>query len=479
MMRFDAPAGAWLAALVTGALFALSLDVGPVGPLILIAPVPVLVVALRSQHTGLIALVAFAARTLGASGVVLAYAGQIPIAILIPAIVPYALAFTLSVLSVRYAARRAPLWMALLAFPATAAAFEFLLGQVSPNGSFGAIGYSLIDVLPIAQLASLGGVTMVSFVASLVAMGIAWLIAMRGQWRAVAWIVGVPCVATVVFGVWRLSQPYDAEARVALGAMDALTMRAVRDEKSALEVAAAYADLVRRLAHTAPAPQFIVLPEKVFAERTQWASGSLAVLQQVVDQTGVTVVAGFDEDLDAHRRGNTARVLAPQTSAMTYLKRRMVPGLENEFTPGQQSLIDEHRGFAVCKDMDFPAMIRDYGQRGTTLMLVPAWDFIKDARMHSRMAVMRGIENGFAIARAAAMGRLTVSDGFGRIVAERTTVADEATTLTATVGLASLRTFYATHGDVFGWLTVAVSLLILSMAFVLRRSNAPHAAPPG
>ena len=33
-------------------------------------------------------------------------------------------------------------------------------------------------------------------------------------------------------------------------------------------------------------------------------------------------------------------------------------------------------------------------------MLVPAWDFVVDAGWHGHIAVMRGVENGFSIARA-------------------------------------------------------------------------------
>jgi hypothetical protein len=34
-----------------------------------------------------------------------------------------------------------------------------------------------------------------------------------------------------------------------------------------------------------------------------------------------------------------------------------------------------------------------------TLMLVPAWDFNADGWLHARMAVLRGVEGGYAIVR--------------------------------------------------------------------------------
>jgi apolipoprotein N-acyltransferase len=56
----------------------------------------------------------------------------------------------------------------------------------------------------------------------------------------------------------------------------------------------------------------------------------------------------------------------------------------------------------ICKDMDFPGLSREYGQDDTALLLVPAWDFELDGWLHGRMAILRGVESGFSIARAEA-----------------------------------------------------------------------------
>jgi hypothetical protein len=48
-------------------------------------------------------------------------------------------------------------------------------------------------------------------------------------------------------------------------------------------------------------------------------------------------------------------------------------------------------------------------------MGVPAGDFGVDDWQHSRMAVMRGVENGFAMVRPAHDGLVIASDAFGRL----------------------------------------------------------------
>jgi len=76
------------------------------------------------------------------------------------------------------------------------------------------------------------------------------------------------------------------------------------------------------------------------------------------------------------------------------------------------------------------------------------------------------------------MGRLTVSDAFGRIVAEQITDPSRASRITTTVGLVKLRTIYTRFGDLFAWLMVAsAGLIVLASATKFRSSVRGHAPP--
>jgi apolipoprotein N-acyltransferase len=64
-------------------------------------------------------------------------------------------------------------------------------------------------------------------------------------------------------------------------------------------------------------------------------------------------------------------------------------------------------GVAICKDLDFPGYIKDYGKAAVLVLFVPAWDFIKDDWLHSRMAVFKGCgKMDFPVVRTAREGRL-------------------------------------------------------------------------
>ncbi len=469
----DTTAVAVLCTASTGALYAASRDIAPFGPLVLIAPIPILLYALSAARTWRAFATAFVARGLGASAFIYAYADALPASILALATVAASLEFATVVVLTRLATERLPAWAATLSFPLLATATEFLLQIPSPHGTFGALGHALIDVLPLVQVASIGGVAAVSFVAALIPMTITLLLYAPSRWRPVLAVGASPILIVTLYGLWRLSIPYEDRARIALASIDALTFRAVEDPSQGSNVAAAYAELIQ--AFQEQQLEAVVLPERVFVDSPGSAASANALLQDAADRIDARIVAGFDEVLDDGQHANTARVFSPQAPRHTYVKRRLIPGLESGLAPGHESLLIDDRGVAICKDLDFAPMIREYGERGARLMFVPAWDFTLDGRMHARMAVMRGIENGFAIARAAAMGRLTASDAFGRIVSEAITSSRGPTMLVADVGLVSKKTIYSRIGDVFAWLVVAgASALLIAMMRASRKEARPN-----
>ena len=127
-------------------------------------------------------------------------------------------------------------------------------------------------------------------------------------------------------------------------------------------------------------------------------------------------------------------------------------------------------GAAVCKDMDFPNPSRAYGAADLGLLLVPAWDFVDDGWLHDRMAVMRGVEYGFPIARVAKQGLMTVTDDRGRVLAERSSRATRPfSSLIADVPVRHEQTLYARFGDWFAWLCLAAAALCIAAAARPRR----------
>ena len=460
-----------VSAVFTGVLFLASLDVGPWGPLALLAPVPLLIYALCAPRAITVALAAAGARAIGLAGIVFVY-DDFPLAAMLAFVAAFSLIYAAIVVLTRWLARSTPSAIAVFSYPLLLVTSEYLFGLISPHGSFGAMGYALVDVLPLLQAASVGGVQALTFCVALAPMTVALAVASPKQWRAAVTAGAIPLVLIACAGALRLNQSYDSKTRVALVGLDKYEGRAYRSETEALETARAFAGEVRKL--VLEKPKYIVAPEKQLGGARE-AGASSALLAEAVAGQPVTLVAGFDEVLADTTRINSAQIFAPGKSLQRYVKRRLIPGLELGYSRGPGPLVMDTQGVAICKDMDFPDMVRGYGERGVDLLLVPAWDFVRDGRLHSRMAVVRGVENGFAIARSAAAGRLTASDRYGRVIAEAITSPARPVTVVTDLGTRAGGTWYLRLGDAFAWVCMAALALLLSWrAIRSRTSGAVH-----
>jgi len=126
---------------------------------------------------------------------------------------------------------------------------------------------------------------------------------------------------------------------------------------------------------------------------------------------------------------------------------------------------------AICKDLDFPGLVRDYRTSGARALLVPAWDFAGDAWLRSRIAVLRGVEYGLPVLRSTRTGVLTVSDTRGRVLAETRTGSAAYVSVVADVSLAPVSTMPTLLGPWFAWLC-----LVLLAGVVLLRLRRPRPA---
>jgi apolipoprotein N-acyltransferase len=146
----------------------------------------------------------------------------------------------------------------------------------------------------------------------------------------------------------------------------------------------------------------------------------------------------------------------------------MLPPFELNLKPGTSlTLLSEAAvpiGVAICKDMDFIHPALDYGRAGVGLLLDPGWDFNVDRTWHGHIAIMRGVEGGYAIAHAAKDGFLTVTDNRGRILGEVRTDKGEFASLLVDVPLRHDQTVFDRCGIWFPWMAL---LLLLAAAVQL------------
>jgi len=376
-----------------------------------------------------------------------------------------ALAFTGVVLLMRALVGRGRHLLATLAVPAGWTALEHVVSRVSPHGTFGSLAYTQMDCLPVVQLASLLGTSGITFLLMLVPSALAILTlpaAARDRGRVV-WTTAGAVTLALGYGGWRLVREEQARPSVTVGlaAADRPEQPAHVGTDEGQRLLAHYARASEGLA--ARGAQVIVLPETIVRVA---ADGVAAVRGRF---TGVTeqriVVLGADLQA-ATGEANAAIAFEPgRLQPAVYAKQHLLQPFESRYQPGGELTLLSTRwgplGLAVCKDMDFSGLGRRYAERGASMLLVPAWDFTADGWLHSRMAVLRGVEGGFAVARAARGGRLTISDDRGRVFAEATSAQAPVASVLAPVRVGPAGTPYVKLGDGLGWLSCGLLALAL------------------
>jgi apolipoprotein N-acyltransferase len=462
-----------LAVALTAILTWFGTGLHPWWPLLWFAPLPVLVLAAGASwwRAAIAAAIAWLGGMFGLWHDLHAVL-PLPTAVFVQFCATEAAVFTLGVLLYRALLRRDAYGFAVIAFPAVRVAYEYLLAISGPHGTFGSLAYTQVEFLPVLQLASVTGPWGITFLVLLLPAALATAWQLRGTRGRALWIASAAVAAVAVvlaFGAVRLvGDASGPQVRVGLVASDPPTSPPIAGEGA---VTTALLDAYARSAEAlaAQGAQLIVLPEKLGVVVDPGTRDSDARFQALADRIRAVIAVGLVHAAGASSY-NEVRIYTPGAPVQVYAKHHLLPPFEPFERGTALSLLSQPLGtwgVQICKDMDFTALSRDYGRAGAALMVVPAWDFGADGVLHSRMAMMRGVESGFGIVRAAKRGNLTVSDNRGRILAEAASDAAPFSTLLARAPAVHAETLYLRFGDWFAWLTLAG--LALAIVLLLRR----------
>lgn len=445
------------AVLISSALYFYSTGLNGFGILLFIAPIPILILAnhvsVRMAFTA--SVIAYAVGGLNMVG----YLNMlVPVPLTIIFILVPSIAFAFSVISSRAATLRARPWLAVFAFPAAWTSYEYLLSLASPNGTAGSIAYTQTDYLPLIQVSSLTGIWGITFMVTLIPAAVAVLWHVRDFPKKMFQVVAVPAILilfVIIFGFISLERPESNQSiPVGLAESDTSVQHFGSAEiQEALPVVRAYAQRAAELAEKGA--QIVLLPEKFVGITSRYDTTVYSVFKETSRAGKAIIIAGFNH-IESPLSLNEAVVFLPLEMTLHYEKRYFVPGIELNYLRGRTPLVFQYDGVnigvEICKDMDFPSWSREYGKRDVKVLFVPAWDFSVDGRFHSRMAVMRGVENGFSIVRCTQQGLLTVSDCKGKVIAEKVSGPDAILQSSISPGIGE--TFYSAAGDWFAWLNV-------------------------
>lgn len=382
---------------------------------------------------------------------------------------------------------------ALLLAPVAWVATEMARSHALYRFAWCLLGYSQQENLPLIQIASWTAVYGVSFLVAAPSAALAYAVAARSRNRGGLAVLGAAGLVGLAWlhGTRVLASPLPSGPSVRVGLVQADIRQDEKwDPRRAGSNVEAHVDLTKAAAERGA--RFVVWPESalpfLFDRSPELAQG----LRDLARSRGLYLLFGNDDVEDtsgAPRIWVGAKMLGPDGElALRYHKMRLVPFGEyvplqplitlggrfaarlvsraGEFAPGTEFSLGRLDGHAVsvfiCYEAIFPDLVRGFRARGAELLVNitnDAWYGTTSAPyQHFAMAVFRAVENGAWLVRAANTGISAVVDSRGRVV-ERTGLF-ERTLLVRDVPLMGGETFYSRHGDVFGWLCVALAALL-------------------
>jgi len=127
----------------------------------------------------------------------------------------------------------------------------------------------------------------------------------------------------------------------------------------------------------------------------------------------------------------------------------------------------------ICYEIIFPGLVREFVDEGADLLVTitnDAW-FGRTAApyQHFSMAVFRAVENRVPVARAANTGISGFINSKGRIIRKSDIFVESA--LTVEIKRRDSKSFYTKYGDVFAWLCITGSLLMLFNEVRIKRKD--------
>ena len=381
-----------------------------------------------------------------------------------------------------------------LVLPLAFAATDLFNALLSPYGSWGSLAYTQYDNLPLIQIVSVTGTAGVVFLIAWFAAVVNWAWEHHFSWKRVGFEVSiVAAVFSLVVlsgGVRLAARPRNAvTVRVA-----GLTVRAGDARRSMgllLNPDPTPADL--KAVHSATTALLDTLLQRserevrAGARIVAWSEANGLVMKQeepallarakeFAVRTGSYVFLALAAAAPGSPRYEN-QLIAIDPAGQTgfrYHKARPVPGdLEMGADRSVPKPIPGPAGGriagAICFDMDFPQLIRRAGRAGADILIAPSSDWLEIDPMHSRMAIFRGIENGFAVVRPTDKGLSVAADCQGRVLAAADYFASADHRIVAQVPTLGVRTFYAAAGDLFAWLCVLALAGLVALAQGMRR----------
>lgn len=387
--------------------------------------------------------------------------------------------------------------LAFLAAPALWTALELARTYVFSGFPWSLLGYTQYTVLPVIQVADLTGVYGISFLIVLVNAALGELAMDRKRFLPLA-VAGAVLASVLIYGFMQLRIP-EAKATFKVSVIQGNIEQDQKwDPAYQTQVFSVYERLTTKA--SLQQPDLVLWPETAtpfyFNSPGETDQKLTADLKGFVRKNRIPLLFGSPtyEVLPGrvvHLRNSAFLVSSDGAATAEYHKFHLVPFGEyvplksvlffvdkmvqaigdfqagREYTvmnipvPGRQ---DVKVSTVICYEIIFPDLVRRFVDKGATVITTitnDAW-FGRTAApyQHFSMAVFRAVENRVPVARAANTGISGFIDAKGRVL-QTSNIFVEADLMQA-LAPGTVRTFYTCYGDMFSYLCVIFTLILLA-----------------
>ncbi|HTJ41780.1 MAG TPA: nitrilase-related carbon-nitrogen hydrolase [Kofleriaceae bacterium] len=375
--------------------------------------------------------------------------------------------------------RRAGALASVAIFPAVMVVLEWAQGRFTGLATWAAAGYTQLDDLPLLQLASIAGLGAISFIVYAVAaageLALASALDRAPARRSIAILAGTIAIAGAahVWGAIRMSEDLGDTTRVAaIGTiatffpdtpMTAADRAQILDALDADTVAAARAGAKLAVWTEAAA---IATPDE---------EPALIARARAIAQRGhLHVVAAYVVPGAPRFQNKYVWVRPDGTIDHTYWKHHPAPGEPAVVGDAALTAIDADdtkMSGAICYDYDFPTMAAEHGALDVDLVAVPSSDWRGIDPIHTQMAAIRAIEQGFSIVRSTRFGLSAGIDPHGRLRAWRSSFDTPERVMLVDLPRHGSATIYRRVGDLWILACAAFVALALTTSWRARSSR--------
>jgi apolipoprotein N-acyltransferase len=404
-----------------------------------------------------------------------------------------AIVLSLPYIADRLMVRRIQGFLSTLIFPVACTMFYFLDSSFGPLDGLGIFyAYNQYGNLTLMQLLSVFGIWGSVFLLSWIASAVNWAWDRGFEWDRVRKGLAVFfCVVSLVFiyGGARVSPffyPRGDTVRIAAITFLPYSQKAEASIEKVLKQRLyspfeKTVSMIEQLTRQAALGGAKIVVWQEFAMLTNEGNQArfIEVVQRLAQENAIYLAISYGV-LPQKGRGENRCVLINDKGQIevNYLKHNLAVG-ESYFMkkgPGGLSVVDTpygRIGITICRDLEFPAYVREAGRKKADIVLSPAFDFPKGITpTNTYNQMLRTIENGFSLIRAVSNGLSVAVDYNGRILSSMNYFTASNEIMYADVPRKGIKTIYTRIGDILAWLCTAgfVVFMLFSIKSATRRT---------